>query len=75
MKSRILPIVAGVALLLGGASCNDYLDKEVDLTQQAENVFGDYDMTRGFLAHLYESLPDAFAPTTRVTFRTAHATI
>lgn len=62
MKSRILPIVAGVAILLGGASCNDYLDKEVDLTQQADNVFGDYDMTRGFLAHLYESLPDAFAP-------------
>ncbi len=47
---------------LAGAttSCSDFLDKEVDLTQQAENVFSDYDNTRGFLANIYTYLPDAF---------------
>ena len=74
MKHKILSIAAVAALSLGAASCSDYLDKEVDLTQQATNVFNDYDMTRGFLARLYDYLPDAFAPTTRATFRTAHAT-
>ena len=52
--------IAIVALSLGAASCSDYLDKEVDLTQQADNVFNDYDMTRGFQARLYTYLPDAF---------------
>ncbi len=43
-------------------SCSDsYLDKEVDLTLQVDRVFGDYDMTRGFLANCYTYLPDAFA--------------
>lgn len=60
MKVNIYSIAAAVALVLGGASCSDYLDKEVDLTQQADNVFSDYDMTRGFQAKLYEYLPDAF---------------
>ena len=47
---------------LAGAttSCSDFLDKEVDLTQQADNVFSDYDNTRGFLANIYTYLPDAF---------------
>lgn len=62
MKFKIFSIAAAAALMTGAASCSGYLDKEVDLTQQADNVFSDYDMTRGFLAHLYESLPDAFAP-------------
>jgi len=62
MKHKILSIAAVAALSLGAASCSDYLDKEVDLTQQATNVFNDYDMTRGFLARLYDYLPDAFAP-------------
>lgn len=62
MKHKILSIAAVAALSLGTASCSDYLDKEVDLTQQATNVFNDYDMTRGFLARLYDYLPDAFAP-------------
>ena len=46
---------------LAGAttSCSDFLDKEVDLTQQADNVFSDYDNTRGFLANIYTYLPDA----------------
>jgi hypothetical protein len=41
-------------------SCSDFLDKEVDLTQQADNIFSDYDNTRGFLANIYTYLPDAF---------------
>ncbi len=57
-KSAILAIALGMAA--GFASCDDYLDKEVDLTLQADRVFGDYDMTRGFLANCYTYLPDAF---------------
>ena len=60
MKFKIMTIAAVAALGLGAASCSHYLDKEVDLTQQADNVFSDYDMTRGFQAKLYEYLPDAF---------------
>ena len=41
-------------------SCSDFLEKEVDLTQQADNIFSDYDNTRGFLANIYTYLPDAF---------------
>lgn len=52
-------IISAVAIIaLGTTSCS--LDKEVDLTQQADNVFNDYDMTRGFQAMLYTYLPDAF---------------
>lgn len=60
MKLNKIGIYAAVALSFGAVSCNDYLDKEVDLTLQADNVFGDYDMTRGFQARLYDYLPDAF---------------
>lgn len=60
MKFKIFSLAAIAALSLGTVSCNGFLDKEVDLTQQADNVFSDYDMTRGFLAKLYEYLPDAF---------------
>ena len=51
-----------MVLALAGAttSCSDFLDKEVDLTQQADNIFSDYNNTRGFLANIYTYLPDAF---------------
>jgi len=58
-KSAIAALAIGCAA--GFTSCDDYLDKEVDLTLQADRVFGDYDMTRGFLANCYTYLPDAFA--------------
>ena len=60
MKKNI--IISAVVFALTGSmvSCADFLDKEVDLTQQAENVFSDYDNTRGFLANIYTYLPDAF---------------
>ena len=60
-----------MTLSLAGVSCSDYLDKEVDLTLQADVVFGDYDMTRGFQARLYSYLPDAFAGYTNGQYRAA----
>ena len=60
MKKNI--IISAMVFALAGAttSCSDFLDKEVDLTQQADNVFSDFDNTRGFLANIYTYLPDAF---------------
>ena len=60
MKINKFAIIAA-ALAISASSCTDsYLDKEVDLTLDATQVFGDYDMTRGFQARLYDYLPDAF---------------
>lgn len=54
------------------SSCSDdYLNKEVDLTLQAQNLFGDYNMTRGFHAQLYDYLPDAFVGYTDGQYRGA----
>lgn len=61
MKTKY--ILSTIAIALSGmatTSCSDFLDKEVDLTLQADNVFEDYDNTRGFLANIYTYLPDAF---------------
>ena len=60
MKKNIF--ISAIVLAMAGAatSCSGFLDKEVDLTQQADNVFSDYDNTRGFLANIYTYLPDAF---------------
>lgn len=49
-------------LTVGGmTSCSDILDKEVDLTYTDENIYSNYDRTRGVLANAYSYLPDAFA--------------
>jgi hypothetical protein len=61
MKLYNFAILAASVLAVSTTSCSDYLDKEVDLTLSADNVFSDYDRTRGFLANLYGYLPDAFA--------------
>ena len=58
-KSSLIALAVGTAAAL--SSCSDFLDKEVDLTLQADVVFSDFDMTRGFLANIYTYLPDAFA--------------
>lgn len=61
MKAKVY--ISAVAITLSGmlaTSCSDFLDKEVDLTLQKDNVFGDYDNTRKFLANIYTYLPDAF---------------
>lgn len=69
MKIYKSAILAAVALTLSATSCDSYLDKEVDLTLQSEMVFGDFDMTRGALAKLYEYLPDAFQGYSDTQFR------
>lgn len=58
MKNKILILTTLVGL--ASASCSDYLDKEVDMSLKAENVFNKFDNTRGFLANIYTYLPDAF---------------
>ena len=60
MKTNIILSAMVIALSGTAVSCSDFLDKEVDLTQQKDNVFADYDNTRGFLANLYTYLPDVF---------------
>lgn len=42
-------------------SCAGFLDKEVDLSLDEEQVFAKFENTRGFLANMYTYLPDAFA--------------
>ncbi len=62
MKFNKISLFAVSMLSIMGTSCgDDYLNKEVDLTIDAETVFSDYDRTRGFQARLYDYLPDAFA--------------
>ena len=59
-------------LTVGGmTSCSDILDKEVDLTYTDENIYSNYDRTRGVLANAYSYLPDAFAGYTDGQFRAA----
>ena len=52
MKKNIILSTLVFALAGFTTSCSDFLDKEVDLTQQADNIFSDYDNTRGFLANI-----------------------
>ncbi len=49
------------AVALGVTACDDYLDKEVDLTLSADQIFSKAENTRGFLANIYTYLPDEFA--------------
>jgi len=71
MKKILVNI--SIALLAMGAttSCNDYLEKEVDLSLSESQVFSKYENTRGFLANIYTYLPDAFAGYTDGQFRAA----
>jgi hypothetical protein len=49
-------------LLVGNlASCANYLDKEVDMSLDAEKVFRSMDNTRSYLANMYSYLPDPFS--------------
>lgn len=70
MKFNKIALYVAAVLSFGGASCSDYLDKEVDLTLQADNVFSDFDRTHGFLAKMYDNcLPDAFRGYSDTQFR------
>jgi len=67
---NILKYLSIALITTGGmVSCN--LDKEVDLSLSADNVFSKYENTRGFLANIYTYLPDAFAGYTNGQFLAA----
>lgn len=69
---KILVNISLVMLAVGGmTSCSDILDKEVDLTYTDENIYGNYDRSRGVLANAYTYLPDAFSGYTDGQFRAA----
>lgn len=57
---KSLYIAAIAAISFCATSCDDYLEKEVDLSLNEEQVFSKYDNTNGFLANIYSYLPDAF---------------
>ena len=70
---KLLLVNISLAMLTVGCmtSCSDILDKEVDLTYTDENIYSNYDRTRGVLANAYSYLPDAFAGYTDGQFRAA----
>ena len=41
-------------------SCEDFLDKEYDMSMAEEQVFSNEENSRGFLANIYTMLPDGF---------------
>lgn len=63
--------MAAALLAVNFTSCSDFLDKEVDLTLDAEQVFQKFENTRSFLANIYTYLPDAFVGYTDGQFRGA----
>ncbi len=72
MKKILLVNISLAVLAVGGmTSCSDILDKEVDLTYTDENIYSNYDRTRGVLANAYTYLPDAFAGYTNGQFLAA----
>ncbi len=58
---KIATYISAMLLAVSNFSCSDYLDKEVDLSLSADQVFSSYQYTREFLANIYTYLPDAFA--------------
>lgn len=68
---KIAIYIATALFVLGNPSCNDFLDKEVDLSLSDEQVFSSFENTRGFLANIYTYLPDAFAGYTNGQFLAA----
>lgn len=60
MKIKIITLSIVLSAMTGFTSCDDYLDKEVDLSMSQDKIFSKYDSTNGFLANIYNYLPDAF---------------
>lgn len=60
MKIKIITLSIVLSAMTGLTSCDDYLDKEVDLSMSQDKIFSKYDSTNGFLANIYNYLPDAF---------------
>ena len=56
MKKILVNISLAMLAVGGMTSCSDILDKEVDLTYTDENIYGNYDRSRGVLANAYTYL-------------------
>jgi hypothetical protein len=52
--------LTAAGLLFLTSACNDFLDKEYDISMSEEQVFSSKENTRGFLANIYVNLPDIF---------------
>ncbi len=68
---KIITYMAAALLTVNFTACSDFLDKEVDLTMDEEQVFEKFENTRGYLANIYTYLPDAFVGYTDGQFRGA----
>ena len=60
MKNQLKYIAVLAIAALSTTACDDFLEKEVDLSISNEQVFSKFENTRGFLANIYTYLPDAF---------------
>lgn len=68
---KYIKYMAATLLAVNFTACSGFLDKEVDLTLGAEDVFDKAENTRGLLANIYTYLPDAFVGYTDGQFRGA----
>ncbi len=68
---NIFKYMAAALFAVSFTACADFLDKEVDLTMDEEQVFEKFENTRGYLANMYTYLPDAFVGYTDGQFRGA----
>ena len=63
---KIFKYMAAALLAVNFTSCSDFLDKEVDLTLDAEQVFQKFENTRGYLANIYTNLASSSPTSTRI---------
>lgn len=68
---KYIKYMAATLLAVNFTACSGFLDKEVDLTLGAEDIFDKAENTRGLLANIYTYLPDAFVGYTDGQFRGA----
>ena len=68
---KYIKYMATSLLAINLTACSGFLDKEVDLTLGAEDVFDKAENTRGLLANIYTYLPDAFVGYTDGQYRGA----
>ncbi len=66
--NKIILYISSVFMMLALFSCQDYLDKEYDISMSEEQIFSNEDNTRGFLANIYTNLPDGFSGYTNGQF-------
>lgn len=58
--NKLTLYITSALMVVALYSCNDYLDKEYDISMSEEQVFSNKENTRGFLANIYTNLPDGF---------------